>query len=124
MMAETCTLGEVLAFGTEGEAMAVAKKAALEVDQEELFSVRVEKRGDAFLPLLSLRRRTSDTGARELSAEVIVDRVSLEPCGLFIHARVDESTKSGPYVEAWEEDLSGMRRGPIQMLFLPYRKNS
>ena len=126
MFSLKCELGEVLALGEEEAALAIAKEAALQVQFEQLFAVKAERRGGKFVPTVLFTRQMghplTTMGPRQvIESEVIVHPETRTPTGFFFRFRREACAGGSTFIETWEEDLSGRRAGPAQLVFLSVR---
>jgi len=119
MFAMKCELGEVPVLVEEGAALDIARQAAVEVQYEQLFAVRADRRANLFVPIVLFQRRNIKLLDQVLLSEVIVDPLTRRPTGFFFRSREENHERKSAVIETWEEDLSGKRTGPTQLVFFP-----
>ena len=115
-------LGRVFSWECETTARAIAESAASLVGREKVQEVKVLRRADRFVPTLVLNRTVERTMVEQkigaLEAEVIVSAETLAPIGLFFRLRSELGPDSSPLIRTWEEDFSGNKTGPAQIVFV------
>ena len=121
MCSMKCELGEVLALSEEEAALEIARQAALQVQFEHLFAVRAERRGSRFVPSVLFARQMGQSPIEVIESDVITNPETREPTGFYFRFRREDRAGGSTLVETWEEDLSGRRAGPAQLVFLPTR---
>ena len=118
MFSLKCEHGEVPVLNEEDAALEIAKQAALEVQFEQLHGVRAERRGGRYVPSVIFTRQIGNRSGQIVESDVIVHPETRKPTGFLFRRRTDACAGESTFIETWEEDLSGRRAGPAQLVFL------